>query len=213
MSQPLFFPMKKGYLSTGFKNPDYARANGFPHFGIDMDEWAAAGFDVLAGGSGVVLGTEKNANSIGGVVVIRYEDVYNPTTKKVQDLIARYLHLAEIKVQKGERVTAYQPIGQVLGDHPWWNHIHLELDTDTAYPFNTPQVSEGASRLLIRNPATDSTMVNPIEVLVVGDNQTAEIHPKAIYTTAADKPRWNEGDLTLPMSGKKVCPTCGREMP
>lgn len=213
MSQLLFFPMEKGYLSTGFKNADYAKANGFPHFGIDMDEWAANGFDVLAGGSGVVLGTEKNANSIGGVVVIRYEDVYNPTTKKVQDLIARYLHLSEIKVKKGERVTSYQPIGHVLGDHPWWNHIHLELDTDTAYPFNTPQVSEGASRLLIRNPATDSTMINPIEVLVVGDNQTAEIHPKAIYTTAADKPRWNEGDLTLPTSGKKICPTCGREMP
>ena len=213
MSQFLFYPMKKGYLSTGFKNPDYARKNKFAHYGIDMDEWAAAGFDVLAGGSGTVLGVEMCRNSVGGVVVIRYEDVYNPTTKKVQDLIARYLHLAEIKVQKGERVTAYQPIGHVLGDHPWWNHIHLELDTDTAYPFNTPQVSEGASRLLVQKPSTDASIINPVDVLVVGEQQTAEIHPKAIYTTAADKPRWNEGDLTLTTSDKKICPTCGRELP
>ena len=51
------------------------------------------------------------------------------------------------------------------------------------------------------------------QVLVVGRKQTAQVHPKAIYATAADAPRWNEGDLALPGSAGKTCPACGRELP
>lgn len=211
MSQYLFYPMMDAYISAGYLSDAYQRGYGYPHYGMDFDERGGKGFDVIAGGSGVVLGTEKNANSIGGVVVIQYNDVYNPTTKKVQDLIARYLHLAEIKVQKGERVTAYQPIGHVSGSHQWWNHVHLELDTDTAYPFNTPQVSEGASRLLVRYPATAATLLNPAAILVVGKRQKAQVHPLAVYADDRDKPRWREEELPAP--GKAVCPTCGRELP
>ena len=211
MSQYLFYPMMDAYISAGYLSDAYRKGYGYPHYGMDFDERGGKGFDVIAGGSGVVLGTEKNANSIGGVVVIQYNDVYNPTTKKVQDLIARYLHLAEIKVQKGERVTAYQPIGHVSGSHKWWNHVHLELDTDTAYPFNTPQVSEGASRLLVRYPATAATLLNPAAILVVGKKQKAQVHPLAVYADDRDKPRWQEGELPTP--GKAVCPACGRELP
>ena len=211
MSQYLFYPMMDAYISAGYLSDAYRKGYGYPHYGMDFDERGGKGFDVIAGGSGVVLGTEKNANSIGGVVVIQYNDVYNPTTKKVQDLIARYLHLAEIKVQKGERVTAYQPIGHVSGSHKWWNHVHLELDTDTAYPFNTPQVSEGASRLLVRYPATAATLLNPAAILVVGKKQKAQVHPLAVYADDRDKPRWQEEELPTP--GKAVCPACGRELP
>ena len=169
MSQYLFYPMMDAYVSAGYLSDAYRKGYGYPHYGMDLDERGGKGFDVIAGGEGTVLGVEKNQNSIGGVVVIRYDGVIDPATGASRDLVARHYHLETVQVAKGEKVRAYQPIGHVSGNHKWWNHVHLELDTDTAYPFNTPQVSE-----------------------------KAQVHPLAVYADDRDKPRWREEELPAP---------------
>lgn len=82
-TQLLFYPMKECTIAAGYKNKAYAKSYGYVHYGVDFDDRWGKSYDVLASGKGTVLATEKNQNSIGGVVVIRYDDVYNPTTKKV----------------------------------------------------------------------------------------------------------------------------------
>ena len=114
-SQLLFFPMKECTIAAGFKNAKYTKKHECVHYAIDLDDKYGLSYDVLASGDGVVLGTEKNANSIGGVIVIRYDNVYNPTTGKVQSYIVRYYHIATLNVSKGQKVTAYQKIGGING--------------------------------------------------------------------------------------------------
>lgn len=167
------------------------------------------------------MGVEKNNNSIGGVVVIQYDNVYNPTTKLKRNLIVRYYHLYSLKVKKGQTVNAYDVIGTISGSHKWWNHIHLEVDTDIKHPFHTPQVAKNSSKLLIRAGATSSTILNPLTVLVVGKKQTAMVHSLAVYASKLlDSPRFSEGEppskeeikapiqkLIMPISDAKI--TCG----
>lgn len=186
-------------LAAGYKNAAYKKAYGYNHFGVDFDSKAAVDFDALASGNGTVLGTEKNANSIGGVVVIKYPKVFNPTTNKVKDLIVRYYHFEKIEVKKGDKVVPYQVIGKISGKHKWWNHIHFEVDTDTAFPFYTPQVTEAASKLLKRNSLSvavlSRSIIDPMEVLVVGNKQQAKIHNLAKYVDRIfDNPRYQEGE-------------------
>lgn len=78
MSQYLFYPMMDAYVSAGYLSDAYRKGYGYPHYGMDFDERGGKGFDVIAGGEGTVLGVEKNQNSIGGVVVIRYDGVIDP---------------------------------------------------------------------------------------------------------------------------------------
>lgn len=75
--------------------------------------------------------------------------------------------MAQLYVKKGDRVKAYDQLGQVI-NHKWWNHVHVEIDFDIKYPFYTPQVAEKSSALLVRKGATDSSLLNPMEILVVG---------------------------------------------
>ena len=220
-SQLLFYPMEECTISAGYKNAKYRKDYGYVHYGVDFDDRWGKDFNVLASGEGKVLGTEKNNNSIGGVVVIQYDNVFNPTTKLKRSLIVRYYHLYNIKVKKGQIVKAYEPIGVISGSHKWWNHIHFEIDTDIKHPFHTPQVAEGSSKLLIRKGATATTLLNPIAVLVVGKKQTARVHSLAVYAQhSVDSPRYSEGNppskeeikapvqkLILPIDDAKV--TCG----
>lgn len=220
-SQLLFFPMEECTVAAGYKNAKYKRDYGYVHYALDFDDRWGKDFNVLASGEGKVLGTEKNNNSIGGVVVIQYDNVFNPTTKLKRSLIVRYYHLYSIKVKKGQIVKAYETIGTISGSHKWWNHIHFEVDTDIKHPFYTPQVAENSSKLLVRAGATATTIINPLTVLVVGKQQTARVHSLAVYaTTAADSPRFCEGNpplqeeikpavqkLVMPMNDAKI--TCG----
>lgn len=197
-AQLLFFPMLDCTISAGYKNTKYKRVNGYTHYGVDFDSKRAVDFNVIASGEGKVLGVEKNKNSIGGVVVIRYNNVYNPTTGKVKSLIARYYHFYSIVVKKGDIVKAYDVIGSMSGSHKWWNHVHLELDTDTAFPFYTPQVSEAGSKLLKRGGLAASVLsksiIDPMAVLVVGNKQAAKIHSLATYVDKiTDAPKYEEG--------------------
>lgn len=198
-SQLLIFPMKECAIAAGFKDPKYPTDpnHAFPHYGVDFDSTKTADFDVLASGKGTVLGVEFNRNnSLGGIVVIQYSDVYIPSTKQVKPLIFRYMHLSEINVVKGATVSAYSKISRVSGSHKWWNHIHVEVDTDISHPFHTPQVRESSSVLLIAGGSNASSMLDPIGVLVVGGKQTVAIHPYAVYVSAKDRPKYMEKDFS-----------------
>lgn len=193
-SQLLFYPMMNGTISAGFKNKKYQTAYKYIHYGIDCDSRYGEDFNVIASGSGTVIGIEQNKfNSLGCIVVIQYNNVYNPTTKKLMNCVVRYYHMASLNVKKGDKVNAYDIIGRVI-DHKWWNHIHFELDTDVQHPFYTPQVAESSSCLLVRKGATDSTILNPIDVLVVGRRQIMMVHNLAIYADKVqDAPKFSEG--------------------
>lgn len=199
-SQLLIFPMKECFITAGFKNSKYPTDpnHAFTHFGVDFGSTKTADFDVLASGIGTVLDVEFNgSNSLGGVVVIKYRNVYIPVIKQVKDLIIRYMHLSKINVTKGAAVSANLKIGRVSGSHKWWNHIHFEVDTDTSHPFHTPQVRESSSSMLIARGSNASSMLDPIEVLVIGERQTAAIHPYAVYVNTKDQPKYNEKDFSI----------------
>ena len=196
-SQVLIYPMKSCTIAAGFKNTEYAKdpAHRFTHFGMDCDSFGATNFEVIASGKGTVLGIERNQNALGCVVVVKYPKVYIPKTGSVKDLIVRYIHMESIKVISGSTVSAYSVIGIVSDKHKWWNHIHVEIDSDTTHPFHTPQVAESSSSMLIRAGANDSTMIDPADVFVIGKNQKAIVHPLAIYVDAKDIPRYKEKDF------------------
>lgn len=196
-AQLLYFPMYDCQVSGGYKNKDYKDRHGYVHYGVDFDDRWGKDFDVIASGEGTVLGIEKNKNSIGGVVVIRYNKVYIPKTGKIKDLIVRYYHFAKINVKKGDKVKAYQKIGSISGGHKWWNHIHFEMDTDTKFPFYTPQVKEAASDLLKRNKLSvailSAAIINPMDVLVIGKKQKAKVHSLAdCADPVKDAPQYEE---------------------
>ena len=192
-AQLLYFPMIDCTVAAGYKNAKYRKAYEYVHYGVDFDSKRAVDFDVVASGFGTVIGVEKNNNSIGYVVIIRYDKAYNPTTKKMQTLILRYYHLFDCFVEEGEDVKPYQKIGVVSGSHKWWNHVHLEIDKDYLNPCYTPQVAEASSKLLVRKGATDKTMLNPMDVLVIGKKQTARVHSLAVYADKnKDAPKYTE---------------------
>ena len=197
-SQLLILPIDTTYIGAGFKNAKYPTSpnHSFPHYGVDFSFYRHGTFNIRASGNGRVLGVEMNSNSIGGVVVVRYDNVYNPTTKRVGSYIFRYMHLLTLPVRAGQVVTKETTLGAVQSIHKWYNHLHLEVDTDVKYPFHTPQVAEASSRLLVRSGATDLTMINPIDLLVVGQFQTGIVHPDAIYATTKDVPRYFQGQFS-----------------
>ena len=192
-AQLLYFPMADCTISAGFKNAKYRRDYGYTHYGIDFDSKKAVDFNALASGNGVVLGVEMNKNAIGGVTVIRYDNVYCPKDKKIRSVIIRKYHSDKIIVKKGDKVTALQPIAEVSGTDKYNNHDHTEIDFDVRYPFHTPQVAEGSSKLLIRKGATDKTIVNPLDVLVISKKQQVKVHSLAKYADKVkDAPRYYE---------------------
>lgn len=196
--------MKQCTIAAGFGNAAYQKdpAHSFAHFGMDCDSLGVINFDVIASAKGTVLGVEFNShNSLGGIVVVKYPNVFIPKTGQVKDLIFRYIHMASIRVSKGAAVSPYSVLGTVSGNHKWWNHIHVEIDSDISHPFHTPQVVEVSSALLVRANANASTMLDPANVFVVGKQQSAMIHPLAVYTDAKDAPRYLEGDFSVGSEG------------
>ena len=104
-AQLMMMPMMSGTIAAGFKNKKYQEAYKFPHYGVDFDSRYGEDFKVVASGSGTVIGVEKNLNnSLGCICVIQYDNVYNPTTKKVESYVFRYYHMAQLYVKKGDKV-------------------------------------------------------------------------------------------------------------
>lgn len=176
--QKLIMPFQKCMMLCGYKNPQYMKHWGYPHFGVDISTIQGKASDdhrVLASGYGTVVDCGFD-NSGGNVVVVIYPDVYNHSTGKAQSLVARYMHLASIAVKPNDKVLAGSLLGvegnTKTGDH----HLHLEFDTDTKYPYHSPQVSNRDDKLskaqgniLYKGPLDSS--VNPSHVLHMGEGQ------------------------------------------
>lgn len=170
-AQILFYPLDDGLITAGYLNKRYLEKNSFNHFGTDITTAGNGIAAVTASGTGTVLATESDDNNLGSIAVIRYDNVYSPALGKGVPLIARYYHMVSISVGEGDEVTARQEIGRIDRQHKWYNHVHIELDTDTAHPFNTPQVAESSSDLLIRFPASGDSLLDPADILVCGTGQ------------------------------------------
>lgn len=193
-AQLLYYPMEDCTISAGFKNARYKKAYGYPHYGVDFDSKRRVDFETLSSGNGTVIGVEKNKNSLGCVIVIQYDNVYYPAKNTIVSVIMRKYHSDKAYVRVGQKVKALQPIGKVSGDSSkGHDHDHTEFDLDTKYPFYTPQVSESASRMLVRKGANDKTMINPLDILVVNKEQAVKVHSMAIYADPIkDAPKYYE---------------------
>ena len=205
-AQLLTLPIQRMAVTAGWKNAKYLARFGFAHYGIDAVSETGAR-EVYALGNGTVLaagldGTAGDYSGLGWVTVIRYDKVYLPGTGEVRDLIATTFHheAHSVKVKAGDKVVAGVVIAQYGNTggttqpdgSPMGAHLHLQLDTDTAYPLYCSGISGKGSRLLKRGTA-DST-VNPYQALVVGEGQRA-------YTREAG---WAEDWAKLPKAGDFV---------
>ena len=186
--QRLIMPFKKQMMLCGYKNVEYLKKWGYPHYGVDISTIQGQGGEdptVYASGHGVVLlaGWDKK---LGGAVCVMYPGAYNHETGKSADVVARYMHLASVSVKTGDAVK----VGSVLGvegkEGTEDYHLHLEFDTDLKYPQYSPQVA-GSD---FWKKGTDSTW-NPSNVLHVGEGQ--EIVPPTY------NPAWlNAEDIAIP---------------
>jgi murein DD-endopeptidase MepM/ murein hydrolase activator NlpD len=174
-AQLLICPIQDGFITAGFGNEEYLEKNGYGHYGIDMS--AVGVSEVLSLGNGVALGTESCDNSLGNIAVIRFDNVYIPHSGEAVSLIARYYHLLAATVKTGDKVVAGQILGTIDATHKWYNHVHVELDSDLGRPFNTPQVAEASSELLNRWPADGSSMIEPLDAMALGKGQDIYTHP------------------------------------
>lgn len=193
-AQILTFPVNEGLVTAGYRNPRYNEKNGYPHYGSDITSARGDHAEVLASGDGVVLGTEFCGNSLGNIAVVQYDNVYVPQTGETVSLIARYYHMTSILVKKDDVVTQGRIIGAFDRSHKWYHHIHIELDTDLQHPFNTPQVAEASSSLLVRFPADGKTTLEPMSVLVLDSGQYITVHPGSDSCTKKDNPRFIAAD-------------------
>lgn len=159
MGQKLVIPFKKAMMLCGYKNSNYKDAWGYPHYGIDIStKQGNAGTDdnVYASGEGEVVAAGKD-NTLGYGVAVLYKACQNRDSTTESDIIARYMHLVSINVQKGDKVSTGTVLGVEGKEGTEDYHLHLEFDTDTKYPVYTPQVSKGHT---FWKKGTDSTL-NP----------------------------------------------------
>ena len=201
MAQKLVLPFKKNVVSAGFKNMRYLNYYGYHHYGWDMgsDE---AGYNVLALGEGSVIRCGYDIN-VGNVLVIQYNNV-QLNNGKVVNLICRMYHLKNYKVSQGDTVHKGDIIAEYgnTGAGGWGIHLHIEFDTDTAYPCYAPSV-KGANIIKSGNAIT---IVPPSNVFNFDKNQSMRSCP------ANDGKIWSTtAELNLPHLNN-VCPTCGRPL-
>ena len=182
----LTLPFNKSMMLCGYKSGPYREFWGYPHYGIDISAKEANGnMYVLASGDGVVLACAKD-NTLGGGIAILYKDCESRYGERA-DIIARYMHLSALNVEKGDVVKRGQVIGYEGKEGTDSEHLHLEFDTDTLYPTYSPQVSNNHTFWM---KGIDST-VNPSLWLWCGEDQE--------LVTPAYNPAWlNADDFNIP---------------
>jgi len=186
--QRLLMPFKSQMMLCGYKNAEYLKHWGYPHYGVDISTiQGQKGKDptVYASGHGVVLLAGRDER-LGGALCVFYPDVYNHETGKSENVVARYMHLRSIMLKTGDAVKRGAPLGiegkEGTGDY----HLHIEFDTDIQYPQHSPQVAGGS----FWKKGTDST-VNPSHLFHIGEGQVL-VHPTY-------NPAWlNDEDFIIP---------------
>ena len=200
MAQKLILPLNNTKLTASYKNTAYREKYGFTHYGIDQVS-TTGNTTIYASGTGTLI-AEGWDELAGNVVVIKYPGAYHHTTGKYEDVIFRYYHLASINanIPTGtNQITKDTVLGQYggsgMGSQNYWAaHLHVEADTDTAYPCYSPTFSGSGTIIKGTNAgANDSTCYSALEYLhykpTAPDNQS--------YTTAGDV-YINSGDKSIP---------------
>ena len=171
MGQRLIMPFQYTHIESGALNSQYYQHWGYQHYGWDLSgKIRGQEEDVYASGKGKVLaaGLDKK---FGYVAVIRYYDVYNNKTKQVSDIIARYLHMSKLYVQKEDVINTSSRIGVMSGwgrtPTSYGIHLHIEFANNLSTPCKSGQCS---SSNIIKS-GSKTTMINPNQILNVGPNQ------------------------------------------
>ena len=173
--QKLILPINKCRLTASKGTREYKNKYGFEHYGVDMIS-AVGDTTVYASGNGVCLAAGFDS-LFGNTVIIKYENVYNHTTKKTYDIILRYFHGANIFVKAGDSVnkdTILMRYGNT-GKHSSGSHLHITADLDTQFPAYEPGIAQSGN---IIKKGNASTVINPMEVfhkkVSAPDKQTIE---------------------------------------
>ena len=125
--QKLLMPFKSQMMLCGYKNAEYKKYWGYHHYGADISavQGGAGNVRVIyASGDGIVADVGRD-NSLGWGIAVIYPDCLNHKTGECCDLTARYMHMSECCVTKGQRVSADTPLAvegkEGTGDY----HLHL----------------------------------------------------------------------------------------
>ena len=186
--QRLIMPFKKQMMLCGYKNAEYQKHWGYPHYGTDISTiQGGAGDDhnVYASGNGIVLEAGKDPR-LGYALCVLYSDAYNHKTGQSGSVVARYMHLSKIMAKPGDAVKPGAPLAVEGKEGTEDYHLHIEFDTDLAYPRYTPQVAGGG----FWKKGTDTT-IDPSHLLHVGEGQE--------IVDPTYNPAWlNEDDFVIP---------------
>ena len=118
----------------------YKTAYGVCHYGADI---ACGGGTILKGlGNGTVVGTGYNAKE-GNFISVKYLNCIPVSGDTYKDLIVRYFHMKSVSANLNDAVTTSTTLGESGNTGAWAfekHHVHIEVDTDTAYPNYTPSL-------------------------------------------------------------------------
>ena len=122
-------------------NSSYAGSyNGSSHYGADI---ACSAGTILKGlGNGTVVGTGYNAKE-GNFISVKYLNCIPVSGDTYKDLIVRYFHMKSVSANLNDAVTTSTTLGESGNTGAWAfekHHVHIEVDTDTAYPNYTPSL-------------------------------------------------------------------------
>lgn len=187
--QKLTLPFYKCMMLCGYKNAQYLHHWGYAHDGIDISAYQAGHYNtyVISSGKGTVVAAGKDP-ALGYGIAILYPQCYNRITGETVDLIARYMHLAELYVKEGDVVLPGTKIAREGKEGTTDFHLHFELDTDINYPRYTPQVAQREGAFWIRGV---DTTIDPSHFLHCSSKQEL-VEPTY-------NPAWlNPDDFTIP---------------
>ena len=170
--QYLVMPFTRCMMLCGYKNPEYTKYWGYPHYGVDISTIQGGASDdhrILASGEGVALAAGKDSRLGYGAAVL-YKDVFNHQTGETVSVVGRYMHMKSMLVKEGDAVQAGTVIGEEGKEGTSDYHLHLEFDTDVTPTYATwsPQVAGTGG---FWKKGVDST-VNPSHLLHMGPGQS-----------------------------------------
>lgn len=172
MMQYLVLPFTRCMMLCGYKNQQYEKHWGYPHYGVDISTHQGGASDdhkILASGEGVVMAAGKDSRLGYGAAVL-YKDVLNHHTGETISVVGRYMHMKSLSVKSGDMVQAGTVIGEEGKEGTTDYHLHLEFDTDVTPAYGTwsPQVAGTGG---FWKKGVDST-VNPSYLLHIGPGQS-----------------------------------------
>ncbi|MCL2056770.1 MAG: M23 family metallopeptidase [Oscillospiraceae bacterium] len=152
-------------VTASWKTEPYRQKFGTEHYGMDLIS-RARNRTLWGSGRGTVVSTGKDS-VVGNVVAVMYPAALNRKTGQSGDVVFRYFHLESISVRIGQSVTKDTRLGFYgnTGMYSTGAHLHLEADTDTAFPLYSPTVLRSSFLMGRAVGAHDKTMTNPADWL------------------------------------------------